>query len=158
MVSNGDGSLGYTLAQQGDKWGAFVGCVGWVEMAPVVKDRWVNWYKKYRDILTSDIIHCGRPTGRDLDCILHVNPELKTRALALVFNPTDKTIKKNLVLPLYYTGLTDKAIIREREGKPGEFNLDREFKVRLPVEVKASSFTWFIIEGPSSTVCQVQLV
>jgi len=80
------------------------------------------------------------------------------RLMSLVFNLTDKTIKKNLVLPLYYTGLTDKAIIREREGKPGEFNLDREFKVRLPVEVKASSFTWFIIEGPSSTVCQVQLV
>ncbi len=30
--------------------------------------KWVDWFKRYRDILTSDIIHCGRPTGRSIQC------------------------------------------------------------------------------------------
>ena len=35
----------------------------------------INWYKKYRDILNSDIIHLRRADGRDWDGILHVNPQ-----------------------------------------------------------------------------------
>ena len=31
----------------------------------------INWYKKYRDILNSDIIHLRRADGRDWDGILH---------------------------------------------------------------------------------------
>ena len=38
--------------------------------------RWVDFYKRYRAILDSDIVHVRRPDGRDLDMILHVNPRL----------------------------------------------------------------------------------
>ncbi|HLK26938.1 MAG TPA: hypothetical protein VKT28_00050, partial [Puia sp.] len=41
----------------------------------------VSWYKKYRDILNSDIIHLRRADGRDWDGVMHVNPQLKTKAL-----------------------------------------------------------------------------
>lgn len=108
--------------------------------------QWIGWYKTYRRILTSDIIHLGRPTGRDLDCMLHVNADLDTRGLAVLFNPTDRKIEKELVLPLYYTGLTRTAKIREKEGRAKEFHLERDYTVRYPVEVDAHGFTWLVIE------------
>jgi hypothetical protein len=106
----------------------------------------VEWYKKYRDILNSDIIHVRRPDGRDWDCILHVNPWLKQKGLAMVYNPLNKTIDKPLVLPLYFTGLTERARIREKEGKAVIYSLDRNYRVELPMTLAPKSFTWFVIE------------
>ena len=79
--------------------------------------RVVSWYKKYREILESDIIHLRRADGRDVDYMMHVNPNLKEKGFLLVFNPTDKVITKKIKVPLYYTGLSEKASIREQEGK-----------------------------------------
>jgi len=108
--------------------------------------RVVDWYKKYRAILNSDIIHVRRPDGRDLDCMLHVNPNLKEKGLAMVYNPTGKMIKKVISLPLYYTGLTEVAMIREQEGKQKKYKLDRKYHVQLEVEVSAQGYNWFVIE------------
>jgi hypothetical protein len=49
-------------------------------------------------------------------------------------------------VPLYYTGLTDTARIREQEGAAKNYPLDRECKVRVPVEIPANGYSWFIIE------------
>jgi hypothetical protein len=106
----------------------------------------VKWYKKYRDILNSDIIHVRRPDGRDWDCILHVNPRLPQKGLAMVYNPTNETIDKSLVLPLYFTGLSKKAKIREREEKAIAYSFDRNYRVEIPVALAPKSFTWFVIE------------
>ena len=65
----------------------------------------INWYKKYRDILNSDIIHLRRADGRDWDGILHVNPKLKTKGLLMLYNPLKEKITRTVKLPLYYTGL-----------------------------------------------------
>ena len=108
--------------------------------------RVVDWYKKYRAILNSDIIHVRRPDGRDLDCMLHVNPDLKEKGLAMIYNPTDEMITKTISLPLYYTGLTDVAMIREGEGKPKKYKLDREYNVELEMEVPARGYNWYVIE------------
>jgi hypothetical protein len=106
----------------------------------------VTWYKKYRAILDSDIIHVRRPDGRDIDCMLHVNPKLKEKGLAMVYNPLPETAKRTLRLPLYYTGLTGTARIREREGASKAYLLDREFNVQVPVEIPARSSIWLVIE------------
>lgn len=106
----------------------------------------VSWYKKYRDILNSDIIHVRRPDGRDWDCILHVNPWLKPKGLAMVYNPTNQTIDDSLVLPLYFTGLSIKAKIREKEGKAKTYSLDRNYRVEIPIKLAPKSFTWFMVE------------
>ena len=113
----------------------------------VVK-KWVGWFKKYRDILESDLIHLRRPDGRDVDCFLHVNPQLRHRALAVVYNPLNEPVKRTLTLPLYHAGLTDAARIREQEGKSKEYKLDRQYRVALPVQVPAQSVTWFVVEKP----------
>ncbi|MDR9853130.1 hypothetical protein RJP21_05885 [Paenibacillus sp. VCA1] len=110
--------------------------------------QWVDFYKTYRPILDSDMIHVRRPDGRDYDCILHVNPRLAHRGLAVVHNPLDEPLRTTLRLPLYYTGLTDAASIREREGTPVFYELDRTFHAEVPVTVAGKSMTWLVIEKP----------
>jgi hypothetical protein len=108
--------------------------------------KWVSFYKKYRDTLDSDIIHVRRADGRDIDCMLHVNPTLRTKGLAMVFNPLNRHVKKELTLPLYYTGLTKTAQIRQQENKPKEYKLERDYTVTIPISMEAKSVTWFVIE------------
>ena len=108
--------------------------------------KWVDFYRKYRPILDSDIIHVRRPDGRNLDCILHVNPKLQIKGLAMVYNPTGPNITEQLRLPLYYTGLTDAVKIREQAGEEKIFQLNRKYEITLPVEVAGHGTTWFTIE------------
>ena len=77
----------------------------------------IQWYKKYRDILNSDMIHLRRPDARDWDGFIHVNPHKKEKGLAMFFNPTHQEITRTIHIPLYYTGLTQTARIREKEQK-----------------------------------------
>lgn len=115
------------------------------ETKAVVK-KWVDFYKSHRAILDSDVIHVRRPDGRDIDCILHVNPRLKTKGLAVVHNPLACDVEKELTLPLYYTGLTKKAMIAERDGKSRRYTLDRGYNVTIPLRMSPNSTTWFVIE------------
>jgi hypothetical protein len=121
------------------------------ETRVLVKDT-VTWYKKYRAVLDSDIIHVRRPDGRDIDCMLHVNPALKHKGLAMVYNPLPEPIRRTLRLPLYYTGLTGTARIREREGAPKTYPLDRECNVYMPVKIPARSYSWFVIYRSNTTL------
>ena len=78
---------------------------------------WVAFYKKYRHILDSDVIHVRRPDARGIDCLLPVDPRLPTCGLAVVHNPLDEPVYERLRLPLYYTGIEQVARVCEREGK-----------------------------------------
>lgn len=108
--------------------------------------QWVAWYKKYRAILNSDIIHMHRPDGRDLDCMLHVNPALSEKGLLMVYNPLKREVTKTLTLPLYYTGLSEEAKVREQEGPASICRLTRKYEIEIPVTVPPGGFTWFVIE------------
>jgi len=108
--------------------------------------KWVDFYKKYRPILDSDIIHLRRPNGRDIDCILHVNPQLKQKGLAMVYNPLESKVTRTLKLPLYYTGLTETALIREQEGPAQKYKLDRRYNVEILINMLPKSVTWFVVE------------
>ena len=112
----------------------------------VMVTRVVSWFKKYRDILESDIIHLRRADGRDIDYMMHVNPELKEKGFLLVFNPTDKVIRKKITVPLYYTGLTETVKIREQENLPETFRLNREYEIEIEVEVQPNWYNWYVIE------------
>jgi hypothetical protein len=108
-------------------------------------EQWVVWFKKYRDILESDVIHGRRADGRDLDWMLHVNPKLNHRGLLVVFNPRGEPVQKRLQVNLYYTGLTDNARIRIGEGPWQTYQLDRKFRVSIPVEVGPQDMTYLVI-------------
>jgi hypothetical protein len=119
------------------------------EATKAVVKRWVDFYKRYRAILDSDIVHVRRPDGRGIDCILHVNSQQPERGLAMVYNPTGHVVSTKLRLPLYYTGLTGRAHIRQKEGRPKEYPLNRQYTVTLPVKMAPRSITWYLIEEPS---------
>jgi hypothetical protein len=108
--------------------------------------KWVDFYRQHRAILDSDIIHIRRADGRGVDCMLHVNSLLKERALAMVFNPTEQPVEVKLRLPLYYTGLTDQAKIREQDGQPQTYTLDRGYSVVVPARLAPLGVTWFVVE------------
>lgn len=106
----------------------------------------ISWYKKYRIILNSDIMHLRKADGRDWDGIMHVNPNGKEKALALFFNPTDKPMKRDIKLPLYYTGLSSKASIRLAEGKAKTYRLNRDYTIDLTVDIPANGYVWYVVE------------
>ncbi|HZL28773.1 MAG TPA: sulfatase-like hydrolase/transferase [Acidobacteriaceae bacterium] len=111
-----------------------------------VVEMWVDFYKRHRAILGSDIIHLRRPDGRDWDGILHVNPRLETRAMAVIYNPLDVEITRRIELPLYYTGLTETAQVREREMEAKTYTLTRKYSVIVALHIPARSRTWLTIQ------------
>lgn len=106
----------------------------------------ISWYKKYRTILNNDIIHLRKPDGRDWDGMMHVDPKGKEKGLATFYNPTDKEITRKIELPLYYTGLTQTANIREQEGKADNYTISPNHTVQLTVKIPAKGYTWYVIE------------
>jgi hypothetical protein len=108
--------------------------------------KWVGWYKDYRDILESDLIHGRRADGRDLDWMLHVNPGLEQKGMLVVYNPLDEGRTRALEVDLYYTGLVDTARLRHEGGDPIEVALRRDSSLELEVSVPAGGMTWYVIE------------
>jgi len=107
---------------------------------------WVDFFLKHRAILESDIIHCRRADGRDIDYLVHVNPSLKTRAFAMVHNPLDHEVERIVSLPLYYAGLSKTAHICEKDGLFQACELDRSCRANVPVKIPAHSRTWLLVE------------
>ena len=109
--------------------------------------RWVAWYKKYRDILESDVIHARRADGQDIDYLVHVNAQLPQRAFTMIHNPLPTEVERVVTLPLYYTGLEGAAMIREQEGQLRRFALDRHSRAQVPVKIPAYGRTWLVVEA-----------
>jgi hypothetical protein len=108
--------------------------------------KWITFYKTHRQVLDADIIHLRRPDGRNWDGILHVNPDGKEKGLLMLYNPLATEIRETIRLPLYYTGLTTQATMREQAGSPRSFTLGRDYAIGLPVAVPAHGVTWYVIE------------
>ncbi len=108
--------------------------------------KWIDWYKAHRDILTSEVIHVSRPTGRDLDCIMHANPFLEEKGMVVVFNPTNREITKTLTLPLYYTGLKGQASVTDENGTSRQFDMNDASEIQIPVTLKPQGTAWFVIK------------
>jgi hypothetical protein len=106
----------------------------------------IAWYKKYRDILNADIIHLRRADARDWDGIMHADPTLKTKALLMLYNPTKEKITRTIKLPLYYTGLTDSARVREKEGKNTRLMIDAKIEAEFTFTLQPESYSWHVIE------------
>lgn len=106
----------------------------------------INWYKKYREILSSDLIHIRRADGRNWDGWLHVNPLLKQKGLMMLFNPTDKAIRTEIQVPVYYTGLQETIKVREKEGTLKTYTVSRDYKISMPVILQPGAYSWWIME------------
>ena len=116
------------------------------DQTKAVVKKWVDFYKKYRPILDSDLIHVRRPDGRSIDCVLHANAQTNPCGLVMLYNPTQMVQQITLKLPLYYTGLSKIAKIREEEGESKRYKLDRNYNVEIPIEMEAKSVSYLVIE------------
>ncbi len=116
------------------------------EQTKALVKHWVSWFKEYRDILESDLVHGRRADGRDIDWMLHVNPALERKGMLLVYNPLPRRVEKTLRVNLYYTGLTDTAKVRNEGADAVELALDRDYTIELPVSVPAEGMTWYVVE------------
>jgi hypothetical protein len=108
--------------------------------------RVIDWYKTHREILNSDIIHLCRADGRDWDGFLHVNPAGAEKGLLMLFNPLSVPIQREIEIPVYYTGLSKKVKIGEKDGKMKTYPISRDYVVSLPVTIPSNSYTWFVLK------------
>ena len=108
--------------------------------------RTIAWYKQYRDILNSDMIPLRRADGRDWDGMMHVNPSLKQKGLIMLYNPTGEKITRTIRLPLYYTGLQQKAVVREKETNAKTYTLNRDYSINFTFTLLPESYSWYVIE------------
>jgi hypothetical protein len=106
----------------------------------------ISWYKQYRDILNADIIHLRRADGRDWDGILHVSSQLRQKGFLLLFNSTTEEIKRTIKVPLYYTGLSTVAEVKERNMTGKQYELTRNYEIDLSFTLAPQSYTWYVIE------------
>ena len=105
----------------------------------------INWYKKYFDILNSDIVHLRRADGRDWDGWMHVNPGLASKALVMLFNPTKKAITRTISLPLYYTGLQQQATVIQ-DGRVTVCSIGRDYSAQVKISIAPESYTWLLVK------------
>lgn len=103
--------------------------------------RWVAWFRAHRAILESDVIHLRRADGCDWDGLLHVNPALECRGLAVLYNPLDEPLLRRIRLPLYYTGLEREARVRIGGGPERRHQLDRGHGLTLELALRPG-MTW----------------
>lgn len=108
--------------------------------------RVVEWYKKHREVLEGDLIHLRRADGKDLDYWLSVNPNGEEKGLLMVYNPLKNDVSKTIKIPLYYTGLKDKAMVSTENGLQKPYKLDRHYNIRLEIKVAGGGYTWAVIQ------------
>ena len=106
----------------------------------------ILWYKKYRNILNADMIQLRRADGRDWDGWMHVNPALAQKGLMMLFNPTQEAITRTISLPLYYTGLSKTAMVKDAKGVSKTYTLNRDYTIDFTFTIAADSYSWYVIE------------
>lgn len=107
--------------------------------------RTITWYKQCRDILNADMIQLRRADGRDWDGFIHVDPQLKSKALLMLFNPLKEPVSRTIKLPLYYTGLSDFANVIDEKGSARKYSINRDYTVDFSFTIPAEGYVWFVI-------------
>ena len=106
----------------------------------------IDWYKKYRSILNADMIQLRRADGRDWDGWLHADPALPQKGLMMLFNPTNDTITRTIQLPLYFTGLKEKAKIAPKGTTSKVYTINRAYETTFSFTLAPGAYEWFTIE------------
>ena len=107
--------------------------------------RMVSWFKKYRQILESDVTHLRRADGRRLDFVLHENPDSTPKAMLVAYNPTGKPAKEVIRIPLRHAKLTTAANVAEGETKSRRLPM-KNGHLELEISVPANGWTYYRIE------------
>jgi alpha-galactosidase len=109
-------------------------------------EKWVNFYKKHRQVLDGDIIHLRRPDGRDWDGILHVNPDGEEKGLIMLYNPLESAITREITIPVYYTGLHEKVLLEENMGNKQNLTVNRDYEITINVTIPEKGYNFFVLK------------
>lgn len=60
----------------------------------------------------------------------------------MIHNPLSEAITRTVRLPVYYTGLRDYAVVREKDGAARRLRVDRDYGVEVTVTVPGKGLTW----------------
>ncbi len=107
----------------------------------------LDWYKKYREILNSDMIQLRRADGRDWDGFLHVNPALPEKGFAMLYNPTSEVMVRRISLPLYYAGIKRTAQVSFQGGNFTSLPVNTQKEIQIDVRMPANGHVWYVIRG-----------
>lgn len=110
-----------------------------------VVQQWVSFYKKHRRILDADIIHLRRPDGQDWDGLLHVDPSGTEKGLLMIYNPLNEAITRTIRVPLYYTGLSGKALLEGMNGKSKSYRMESDGVISMEVSIPAKGYSYYTI-------------
>lgn len=97
--------------------------------------KWVQIFKKYRDVLNGITVHFMPPRINPekpdrttcIDAIMNQLPYGDKRGFVMFFNQTDSEITQEVTLPVYYTGLT------ELSEPPAPFENTKNCDVKYPL-------------------------
>ena len=114
--------------------------------------KWMQFWSRYRTILTADVIHVKRPDMQQIDALLHVdyNTSASIAGLLMVYNPAFDGGNSTTLLkvPLYYTGESDAVVLQHEEADElAEIHtLDRDFSIAITVSLPPSGITYYVIK------------
>ncbi len=112
----------------------------------ILVEKWVNFYKKHRQVLDGDIIHLRRPDGRDWDGILHVNPDGEEKGLIMLYNPLESAITREITIPVYYTGLHEKVLLEDNMGNRQNLTVNRDYEITINVTIPEKGYGYFVLK------------
>lgn len=105
------------------------------EAGKQILKKWIKIFKRYRKVLNGITVHFlppridtqnpSRTTG--IDAIMNQLPEGEVRGFVMLFNQTDTEQAQELLMPVYYTGLTG------LETPPPPFENTKNSDVRYPL-------------------------
>lgn len=104
--------------------------------------REVQWYKRNRRILESDLVVLRRADGADWDGWMHVDPAGDVKAMALLYNPLDEPLVRRVRLPLRHTGLSAGIRVEVEGCAPFAGEAASGSTLDLELELPARSSLW----------------
>jgi hypothetical protein len=107
----------------------------------------LDWYKKYREILNSDMIQLRRADGRDWDGFIHVNPALREKGFVMLYNPTNEVIVRRISIPLYYAGIKRAAQVSFQGAAFKSLPINAQKEISIDVRIPANGHVWYVIQG-----------
>jgi hypothetical protein len=66
--------------------------------------------------------------------------------MLMLYNPLDEKITRSIKIPLYYTGLTTVARLKEKYGPAKSYKLDRNYEINYTITLNPKSYTWVQVE------------
>jgi len=113
--------------------------------------RWIDFVRDNRDILAKDVLHLSEPNPRDIDAILHINPEGERCGLLAAFNSSDSTLLRQWPVKKKYLGADPVALSDVWTGEQaGHVAPDDNGNFILSVELEPKSYKILLLTSASA--------